>query len=111
MTQNITMTKEEWEAKGKKLFGEDYLKWRFVCPGCGHIQAVEDFRPFKDKGADPNSATIECIGRYSGDKSWMNDNPRKTGGPCDYAGYGLLCISPVTVIDGDKRIHSFAFAE
>ncbi len=82
-----------------------------VCPGCGHIQAVEDFRQYKDQGAGPNSATCECIGRYSDGKSWTNDNPRKNGGPCDYAGYGLLRISPVTVMDGEKVIRSFAFAE
>jgi len=44
-----------------------------------------------------------------GGKSWANDNPRKTGGPCDYAGYGLLRISPVIVIDGERSIYSFAF--
>ncbi len=111
MTQKIRMTKEEWEAKGKELFGKDYMEWRFVCPGCGHIQAVKDFRQYKEQGANPNSATCECVGRYSGGKSWMRDNPRKTGEPCDYAGYGLLRISPVTVVDNDKEIHTFAFAE
>ena len=111
MNQHITMTKDEWLAKGKELFGEDFTKWRFVCPGCGHVQAVEDFRQYKDQGADPTSATCECIGRYGGGKSWTDDNPRKTGGPCDYAGYGLLRISPVTVIDSEKTIRSFAFAE
>lgn len=111
-TESITqMTKEEWLAKGKRLFGEDMLKWRFVCPGCGHIQSVEDFRQYKDQGAHPNSATTVCIGRYIGGKSWFNDNPRKSGGPCDYASYGLLCICPVKVIDGDKEIWSFAFDE
>ena len=111
MEKEITITKDEWLAKGKELFGDDYFKWRFVCPGCGHIQAVEDFRQYKDQGAGPNSATCECIGRYSDGKSWTNDNPRKNGGPCDYAGYGLLRISPVTVMDGEKVIRSFAFAE
>ncbi len=107
----MEMTKDEWLDKGKELFGEDFTRWRFVCPGCGHVQAVEDFRQYKEKGADPNSATCECIGRYEDGKSWMNDNPKKNGGPCDYAGYGLLGISPVTVIDGEKKIRSFAFAE
>jgi len=111
MEQNITMTKEEWMAKGKELFGENFEEWKFVCPGCGHVQTIADFRQYKDQGSSPNSATCECIGRYSGGKSWFFDNLRRTGGPCDYAGYGLLCISPITVLDGDKEIHSFAFAE
>jgi len=108
--QNITMTKEEWRAKGKELFGEEHLEWKFVCPGCGHIQAVKDFMPYKERGANFDSATKECIGRYSGGKSWMHDILEKNG-PCDYAGYGLLRISPITVIDGEKEIHCFAFAE
>ena len=106
----VKMTKEAWLTKGKELFGPDMTIWEFVCPGCGHIQKVEDFRQFKDRGASPDSAYCECIGRYSGGKSWANDKASKPG-PCDYAGYGLLRISPVIVIDGDKEIHCFAFNE
>lgn len=111
MPDKITMTKEEWHAKGKDLFGDDLFKWRFVCPGCGHVQSIEDFRRHKDAGATPESARCECIGRYTAGKSWANDNPRKTGGPCDYAGYGLLNICPIKVIGGDKTTYSFAFDE
>lgn len=31
---------EEWQAEGKRRFGEDVKKWRFVCPMCGHVAAV-----------------------------------------------------------------------
>lgn len=58
----------EWLAEGERRFGADRLKWRFVCPSCGHIQAVEDFRPFKSKGATAETAYFNCIGRYSGAK-------------------------------------------
>lgn len=67
----IKMTHEEWVAKGKALFGDDMLKWKFVCPGCGHVQTPEDFRAFKDKGATPDSARNECIGRYTTGGSWI----------------------------------------
>ena len=109
MTQTtiIKMTKEEWLAKGKELFGEDMFQWRFVCPGCGNIQSVNDFKQYKEKGASPNSASNECIGRYSDGNSWLNTGGKKQ--PCDYAGYGLLNICPVKVIDGEKKIYSFAF--
>ena len=51
---------EEWQAEGKRRFGEDVKKWRFVCPMCGHVAAVQDFI---DKGVkDPaNAAYEECI--------------------------------------------------
>ena len=107
----IKMTFKEWVEKGEKLFGKDMLKWEFVCPGCGHVQKVEDFRQYKDKGAKPDNAYCECIGRYSGGKSWMNDKQSKPG-PCDYAGYGLLNICPVLVVKDDgKEVSSFAFNE
>lgn len=102
------MTVEEWRARGIELFGEDMAKWRFVCPGCKHVQVLEDFRPYKDRGATPDSVRMECIGRYSGGRSWANG---RGPGPCDYAGYGLFRISPVVVVDGENELHAFAFAE
>lgn len=110
--ETVTMTREEWIAKGTELFGSDMMKWKHVCPGCGHVQSVEDFRQFEDQGATPDSACRECIGRYSGGKRWSNGNLKETGGgPCDYAAYGLLCIAPVTVMNGETEHHVFAFAE
>jgi len=109
-TNKGIMTKEESMAKGKQLFGENMMKWRFICPGCGHIQAVEDFKPYKDKGVTPDSARNECIGRYAGGKSWMNDKQSKLG-PCDYAGYGLFNICPVKVVDDQGEHWCFAFDE
>ena len=107
MAELIQMTKDEWLAKGKQLFGENTDEWKFVCPGCGHIQAIEDFRQYKEQGATPNSATIECIGRYSSGRKWLSNLLSQ---PCDYAGYGLLNICPIEVIGEDKPIYSFAFA-
>ena len=93
-----------WMAKGRELFGEDFFKWRFVCPGCGNVVTVEEFRVFKDKGATPNSPTSECIGRYTGG-DWLDGNK-----PCNYAGYGLIRLSPVRVIvDAGREVHAFAF--
>jgi hypothetical protein len=102
----IRMTKEEWLERGKVLFGEDFYEWRFVCPICGNVAAVKDYKPYKDKGAHANSATCECIGRYTGAQSSFDGTK-----PCNYAGYGLFRLSPVIVLDDGKEIHSFAFAE
>lgn len=109
------MTYDEWMAEGKSRFGEDFFDWRFECPICHHVASVRDYQQYKAKGADPNSATSECIGRYiSGSMKAFAESNCKTG-PCDYAGYGLFRLSPVYVTGmpgapPDKEIHCFAFA-
>lgn len=101
------MTHDEWMAEGKRRFGEVFGKWKFVCPICANVAAVEDYKPYKDKGATPDSAALECIGRYQGAGGFKP--PAK--GPCNYAAYGLFRIPGVVVEtpDGKKTI-IFAFA-
>lgn len=36
------LTPAEWRDKAVALFGNDPMKWRFVCPSCGHEASVED---------------------------------------------------------------------
>jgi predicted RNA-binding Zn-ribbon protein involved in translation (DUF1610 family) len=31
------ITKVEWEEEGTKKFGDDMMKWKFVCPACSHV--------------------------------------------------------------------------
>jgi len=105
--QHYTM--DEWLAEGTRRFGPNQLKWRFVCPACGRVQAVEDFRPYKPQGATAESARFNCIGRYAGAqrRAFGGEGP----GPCDYTSGGLFDIRPVTVtIDGEAH-KSFAFAD
>lgn len=103
MVKKMTLT--EWETLGEQLFGKDRMKWKFVCPGCGNIQSVEEFRKYKDQGAEPSSAYQKCIGRYAGGKSWMND-PTTKKGPCDYTANGLLNICPLIVVDNEGHEHT-----
>jgi hypothetical protein len=110
------MSYAEWIAAGKQRFGEDMMKWSFVCPICGHVARVEDFMQYEDRGATPDSATQECIGRYDGSKGTAFGEIRhKLGGPCDYALYGLFRI-PGVVVTGSpyakngKPMLAFAFA-
>lgn len=102
----VRYTFEEWQAEGERLFGADRFLWRFVCPVCGHVQSPRDFEQYKDLGATPDSATSECIGRYSGARSAFVKGQQ----PCNYAGYGLFRLSPVRVLIDDKEIHAFGFA-
>ena len=99
----------DWEAEGTRRFGVDRLRWRFLCPACGHSQAVEDFRPFKSEGVTADTARFNCIGRYVGPKrkAFGGTGP----GPCDFTGGGLLDIRPWMVVDSEGKPHrSFAFS-
>lgn len=100
---------EEWRAEGERRFGQDIFRWRYVCPACGHVQAIEDFRPYKDRGATADTARGSCIGRFAGTtrRAFGGSGP----GPCDYTACGLLNICPVTVMLDGKAIPCFAFDE
>jgi hypothetical protein len=111
---------EEWLAEGRALFGDDYFEWAFKCPACGHVAKMRDFRQFKDRGATPESAAQECIGRYTLDQSLPGDKYQKmlrrnmkNGGPCDWAAYGLfdICETRVLMPGKDKAIPVFSFAK
>jgi hypothetical protein len=100
-------TKKEWLLKGEQLFGENMMGWRFVCPSCGNVQTMEDFRPYKAQGATPDDVRFNCIGRFSGAKGTLFSSGR----PCDYTSGGFFNIAPVTVVDGDEIFYCFAFEE
>lgn len=110
------ISRSEWIAKGTALFGPDMLSWRFRCPCCGHVQTPEDFRPFEERGATPNSAVNECLGRYLPKEQRGGLSPdhanTKVKSPCDYAAYGLFRLAPFVVqFEDGTESHAFGFAE
>ena len=103
------MTHTEWMAAGCRLFGADQRKWLFVCPSCGHVTSMQDW---VDVGAG-RAAAFSCIGRYTGDSRDAERNTFKNaGGPCTYAGGGMIRLNPVEVDfeDGRGPLRVFAFA-
>lgn len=104
-TEKTRMTLAEWQAEGKRLFGPDGANWRFRCPMCGYVATC---REFVELGQDHQLAAQECIGRHMAGKSALRDSGK---GPCDYAGYGLIKLSPVVIVTTDGKEHDcFAFA-
>lgn len=78
-----------------------------MCPSCGHVAAVEDW---KNAGANQSQAAFSCVGRYTGADD--SNTFKKAGGPCNYAGGGLIGLNPVQVIgDGGQITRMFAFAD
>lgn len=102
-----TVTHDEWKAEGARRFGGDAMAWRFVCPSCGHVACVEDW---KNAGAPESAVAFSCVGRWTG----ANDDKAfgSKGGPCQYAGGGLFRLNPVTVETTDGGKHTmFEFAD
>jgi hypothetical protein len=96
----IVRTLLAWTEEGTRLFGEDKLKWRFVCPVCGFVATPADWFA---EGAGEGAVAFSCIGRYgkyqkTARKAFGGDGP----GPCDYTGGGLFALNPIEVIGIDK---------
>jgi hypothetical protein len=103
-TRVIHMTEDEWNAEGVRLFGEDRITWRFVCPSCGHVASVQDW---KDAGAKQSQVAFNCVGRHTGATRHIFEKP----GPCNYTAGGLFTLNPVLVHQKDGHITPvFAFA-
>lgn len=92
------MTHTEWLAEGETLFGPDPMQWRFVCPACKHVAAVNDW---KSAGAPEGAVAFSCVGRWGGAKREAFGDGQ---GPCNYAGGGLIGLNPVEVeVEGRVR--------
>lgn len=100
-------TLAEWREEAVKLFGPDELKWQFVCPVCGHVASVADW---KAVGASSGEVAFSCVGRHiEGSKPAFEKNGK---GPCTYTGGGLFRLNPVEVLCPDgSTIQAFEFAK
>ena len=98
-------TQKEWLNRGKELFGDDFMDWRFVCPVCGNIQTILDFKKIN---VEPNGVFyFSCIGRYIKDSDGDIFNGKE---PCNYTSGGLLTLNDVFVIDPEgEKVPVFAF--
>ena len=100
-------TYEEWADEASRLFGPNPMGWKFECPSCGHVASIQDY---KNAGAPPDAAAFSCVGRWSGHMD--HDAFQEDGGPCNYAGGGLIQINPVIITfeNGVER-RAFDFAK
>lgn len=101
----MNLTFKEWEDEGLKLFGEDRMKWRFVCPICDTVISVKDYR---NAGANNNQIAFNCIGRFLPKEKCQrafSEEQLIKGMPCDYTGGGLFRMNPVKVLDDNGVVH------
>lgn len=94
-----TVRHEEWLQEARDRFGPDPMKWRFVCPSCGHVASIQDW---KDAGAAEGEVAFSCVGRHAKASQAAADAAfRRSGGPCNYTGGGLFKLNPVAVDFGE----------
>ena len=102
--KNRRITKSQWRSEARHLWGDDPMAWAFVCPSCGHVATVSEW---KAAGAGEGMVAFSCIGRALGVAAGLGADT----GPCNYAGGGLFQLNPVTVIEEDGSTHNvFEFA-
>ena len=102
-----TVSHDEWQREAEDKFGSDIMQWKFACPVCKHVAAVQDWR---DAAAPKGAIAYSCVGRYAGGKA-RKAFEESGNGPCDYAGGGLFRLNPVKVTGGpggDNYVFEFA---
>jgi len=91
-----------WQAEGRRLFGDDMMRWVFVCPVCGHDQSPQDYW---DAVAPSSAVAFSCVGR------WIDGSREAFGGegpgPCNYGGGGLFRLNPVSIVGSNNRWFAF----
>jgi hypothetical protein len=112
------LTQAELLAEARARFGDDPLKWAFICPSCGDIANGEDFstalteHPRKRKDGEPVIASDvvgqECIGRTLGALDKSDDE--YTGRGCTWTAYGLFCGPWEIALPNGRTAHGFALA-
>ena len=98
---------DEWRAKGEQYGGGSIMNAKFMCVSCRNIQTPQQF---KDRGAVPELAAVQCVGRLdmTAAHAWGK------GQPCDwtlgglFGGFGHENI--VVLPDGAER-KAFPFAD
>lgn len=108
-SKSVTITLEQYHARGRELYGEDSMMWQLRCPSCGHVATPQDW---KDAGASGGEVGFSCVGRHSAHREAAAAAAfRRNGGPCNYTSGGLFCINRVFVQADGRSIPAFDYAE
>jgi len=110
--KSVVRTQDELVAELQKRFGPDPMDWAFICPSCGDIATVADFKaalaehPIASRPLASDHIGQICIGRILGAPS---RDEKYAGRGCDWAAFGLF-RGPEFVKVGDREMPSFRIA-
>ena len=103
------MTREEWLAKGKRLFGPDWKTWELVCPVCKTPQTAKQLMETSGYGDEKVQAILgfSCVGRFNGAGEFNKDRKEKKFG-CNWTLGGLLRLHTLELTykddDGKEQV-------
>lgn len=118
------MTHAEFLATLTERFGEDVTAWAFVCPTCGDVATVADFRAAleadpRERDGKPTTASDHigqvCIGRLTGalslpQKEWDAKVKAGRARGCDWCAFGLFGGPLIVEMPDGKEVASFHIA-
>ncbi len=117
------ITLDDWYYQGVELFGLEPKGWRFICPSCGHVQALKDFLDLGMKRQQAEQIVgYSCIGSWTRKPLLLmrKGKPAKVsvfmepdqGAGCMYHGGKEPNISPITLVieEGRSERPTFGFA-
>lgn len=103
-----TIKHEDWRDEAVRRYG-DLKKIKFKCPVCGYVATPEEWKKY---GGTDGQIGFSCVGRLMPAPERAFGGGKKNGGPCDYAGGGLIRLNPVTVeLEEGGSIDVFDFAD
>lgn len=117
-TDHRKLTQAELLAEARDRFGDDPLKWAFVCPSCTDVANGTDFRaalaehPRTNRSGEAVIASDivgqECIGRTLG--ALEKSDRKYAGRGCTWTAYGLFRGPWEIALPNGRTAHSFPLA-
>jgi len=97
-------TIEEWQAIGRRRFGDDVDDWKFTCPSCGLTQSRADFKAM-GMGAMQADWYVgySCIGHFRQTPPVVDAFDMNQGAGCRYQGGLAPNISPIEIQTGPEE--------
>lgn len=120
-----TYTQQELVDELTRRFGPDPATWSWICPACGDVASIADFREaLKNRPRERNGSPVlgdhiagqECIGRSLGvlettDESWAEKRAAGEARGCSWVAYGLIPGPSVVLMPGGHELRAFDIAE
>lgn len=99
----LRIKQKDFFEKCRDIYGDDWRKYKLICPMCDTPQSAEDFMKAGVGIEDiPKYLGFSCIGRFTGKGTPTEKNK---GNGCNWTLGGLFSLHKVEVIMGDGTVY------